>query len=234
MNRRQATNTPGAYPATACWVIRWLGVVFALTGLTFAADTKSLPAEGSAVGERHAENLRRWQALDAQQRQVMRERYEQYANMPPEEQARLRELYKQYERLDPRGKAVMRENWELLSKLNADELARIRQLHKRVKTMPPERRRRLVRLYKHLRKRTLEQQTDLLHRVRRAPDTKARLAAIHAWLDETHPSTRKRPQPSRRTPRSPTTATRPKSTTRATTSVPRSTLPRGTDAAAPE
>jgi hypothetical protein len=100
--------------------------------------------------------------------------------------------------------------------------------------MPPKRRRQLVQLYEHFLKRTVEQQTDLIHRVGRAPDTKTRLAVIRTWLEETQPSLDTRPQPSSPTSRSPRTATRPKSTTRATGIVPRSMLPRGMNSAAPE
>lgn len=134
-------------------------------------------------------NLRRWQALTVERRQLLRERYDLFRKLPADEQERLRRLYRYFERLDPQAQAIFRENWLLLSKLNKEELDRVRDLYHRMKQMPPERRQRLARFYKVFKQRTADQQADLIKRLSTTTAPVDRLAVVRLWLERTRPTT---------------------------------------------
>jgi len=135
------------------------------------------------------QNLRRWQSLSPERRNALRQRYDQFHQLPTEQQERLRRLHGKFQRLDPATRRLCRANWALLARLDDKQLVRLRQIHAHVQQMPPEQRRRLVRVYKAFKERTVTQQAELIRRLTGTTRPANPRETIRKWLQETRPAT---------------------------------------------
>jgi len=131
------------------------------------------------------QNLRRWQSLSPERQNALRERHKQYRQLPSGQQERFRRLHGKFQRLDPATRRLCRANWALLARLDDKQLVRLKQIHAHVQQMPPEQRRRLVRVYKAFKERTVAQQTELIQHLTGTTRPANPRETIRKWLQET-------------------------------------------------